>query len=155
MVFDAFLKIDGIEGECADNSHRNEIEVLSFNWGIDQEKTHSSSPSAGDRVNFHPFSIVKKLDKSSPKLAIACISGEVIKNIRLELRRAGGDQQPIMEYRFSDVLITSFRPAGTVNSESILLEEVSFSYAKIELRYMQKGAGNIAAGWDLRANRKI
>ena len=34
MPFDAFLKIDGIEGESLDAKHKDEIDVLSFHWGI-------------------------------------------------------------------------------------------------------------------------
>ncbi len=33
MAQDMFIKIDGIEGESLDASHKNEIEVLSWRWG--------------------------------------------------------------------------------------------------------------------------
>ena len=32
MTQDIFLKINGIEGESQDSDHKNEIEVLAFNW---------------------------------------------------------------------------------------------------------------------------
>ncbi len=35
-LFDAFLKIEGIDGESADSKHKGEIELLSFSWGETQ-----------------------------------------------------------------------------------------------------------------------
>ena len=34
MAFDAFLKIEGIEGESTDKVHPGEIEIQSFSWGV-------------------------------------------------------------------------------------------------------------------------
>ena len=34
MASDIFLKIDGIKGEATDVSHPNEIEVVSWSWGV-------------------------------------------------------------------------------------------------------------------------
>lgn len=164
MAFDAFLKIEGIEGESTDDKHKGEVEVLSYSWGATQRASASAS-SAGsitsERADFHPFTIVKALDKASPKLYLSCASGEHLKSVRLELCRAGGDKQPYMEYKMTDVIVTSVRPGGSGQGESVPLEEVSFSYGKIEWKYTQtkveggKGAGNVVAGWDLKTNKKV
>ena len=34
MAFDAFVKIDGIEGESTDEKHAGWIEVISYNAGL-------------------------------------------------------------------------------------------------------------------------
>ena len=36
MAADYFLKIDGIKGESLDDKHKDEIDVLSFSWGVSQ-----------------------------------------------------------------------------------------------------------------------
>ncbi|HKG93867.1 MAG TPA: type VI secretion system tube protein Hcp [Gemmatimonadaceae bacterium] len=164
MAVDMFLKIDAIDGESTDDKHKGEIEVLSYSWGITQQKSASAS-SAGSlsaqRASFNDFHIVKAIDKTSPKLALACADGTHIKSIRLELCRAGGDKQPYMEYKFTDVLVTSFRPGGSGHGEALPLEEVSFTYGKAEWKYTQtkveggKAAGNVAGGWDLKSNKKV
>ena len=41
MAVDVFLKIKGIPGESADSKHKNEIDVLSYSWGISQTGTMS------------------------------------------------------------------------------------------------------------------
>ena len=45
MPSDVFLKVDGVEGESSDSKHKNEIEVLSFSWGVTQAITGTVSSS--------------------------------------------------------------------------------------------------------------
>ncbi len=49
MASDMFLKIDGIPGESTDKAHANEIEVLSFSWGIQQQRSGSASSGEASR----------------------------------------------------------------------------------------------------------
>lgn len=164
MAVDMFLKIEGIDGESTDDKHKKEIEVLSFSWGVSQHRSASAS-SAGSlsaqRADFSDFSIVKAIDAASPKLLLACCDGTHLKSVRLELCRAGGDKQAYMEYKFTDVLVTSFRPGGRHESETLPLEEVSFAFGKAEWAYTQtkveggRAAGRVPAGWDLKANKKV
>jgi type VI secretion system secreted protein Hcp len=165
MAFDAFLKVDGIPGESTDDAHADQIEVLSFSSGVSQTSSASASSGGGassERADFQDFSIVKALDKASPKLAVACADGTHISEVVLELCRAGGDKLKYMEYKLSDCIVSSVRPGGSAQGgETLPLEEVSFNYGKIEWIYTQQkradgtGGGNVAAGWDLEKNVKI
>jgi len=74
MAFDAFLKIDTIPGECTDDKHAEWIEILSFSHGVSQQVSGSVSSGGGrsaERCDHSDFSVVKTLDKASPKLDIA------------------------------------------------------------------------------------
>jgi type VI secretion system secreted protein Hcp len=165
MAFDAFIQIDGIPGESTDDAHADWIEVLSYSCGVTQPSSGSASSGGGasaERADFQDFSIVKALDKASPKLALACADGTHISEIILELCRAGGDKVKYMEYKLSDAMVTSVRPGGSsAGGEALPLEEVSFNYGKIEWTYTQQkrgdgsGGGNVAAGWDLEKNAKV
>jgi len=165
MPADMFLKIDGIEGESSDKAHAGEIEVLSYSWGVSQQRSGSAS-SAGSltagRADFQDLMIVKAIDKSSPLLTQHCADGKHLASIRLELCRAGEDKQPYMKYTFTDVIITSFQPGGSGgDGETLPTESVSFAYGKAEWEYTQtkvtggKGSGSVAGGWDLKANAKV
>lgn len=163
MAFDAFLKIGTIPGESTDDKHKEWIEILSFRHGVEQPASGSPSDRGGrssGRVNHDQFSITKALDKASPKLALACCNGEHIQEIQIELCRATGDKQPYMNYKLSDVIVSSVSPLGDATAEeSLPLEDVSFSYGKIEWTYTetdhQTGAakGDVAAHWDLVKNK--
>lgn len=162
MAFDAFLKIEGVPGESSDDKHTDWIEVLSFSVGVDQPSSGAASSGGGrsaERANFQDFSIVKALDKASPKLALACADGTHIKEVKLELCRASGDKQKYMEYLLNDVIVSSARPGGSAQGgEALPLEEVSFNYGKIEWTYTEtdhktgKPKGDIKAHWDLTSN---
>lgn len=163
MAFDAFIKIDGVPGESTDDKHKDWIEVLSYSWGISQPKSASASTAGGasaERADFQDFSIVKALDKASPKLALACAQGKHIKEVKLELCRAGGDKVKYMEYKLSNCIISSVRRGGAAQGgETLPLEEVAFDYGKIEWTYTQQkredgsGGGQVSANWDLQANK--
>lgn len=165
MPFDAFLKIDGIEGESTDDKHKNEIEVESYSCGVCQPAAGGRSSGGGaaaQRADFQDFSVVKALDKASPKLMLFCATGEHIKNIKLTCCRASGDKQPYLEIKMEDCIVSSYRPGGSSKSGSPLpLEEVSFNYGKITYDYTTtdhatgKPGGHVTAGWDTIANKKI
>lgn len=165
MAFDAFLKIDGVEGESTDAGHKNWIEILSFNHGMSQPASSSASTAGGataGRVNMQDFSIVKFVDKATAKLAEACCTGKHVPNIKIEVCRAGGDKLKYMEYKLSDAIVSAVRQGGSSSgSEDIPVEEVSFNFGKIEWTYTQQkrsdgsGGGNVSAGWDLKQNKKV
>jgi type VI secretion system secreted protein Hcp len=162
-MFDAFLKINGIEGESQDDKHKNQIEILSYSFGASQTATGAASSGgarSAERVNLSDFSIVKSLDKASPKLFLHCCNGKHIPDVTLELCRATGDKQPYAEYKMTDVMISSYRPGGASHGgEALPMEEVSFNYAKIEFKYTAtdhktgKSAGDVKANWDQVANK--
>ena len=163
MAFDAFLKIDGVPGESTDDKHKNWIEILSFSHGVSQSSSGSASSGGGrsaERCDHQDFSIVKTLDKASPKLALYCSNGTHIKEVKLELCRATGDKQKYMEYKMSDVIVSSARPGGSSEGgETLPLEEVSFNYGKIKWTYTEldhmtgQPKGDVEAYWDLVKNK--
>ncbi len=165
MALDTFLKIDGIPGESTDDTHRDWIEILSYNTGLSQKASASASSGGGassERADFQDFCVVKVLDRASPKLAVACAEGTHISEVTLELCRAEGDRIKYMEYKLTDCIVSSWRNEGSSQGgETQPPEEVSFNYGKIEWTYtMQKrpdgsGGGNVAAGWDLKKNAKV
>jgi len=167
MAIDAFLKIDGIPGESMDDREKNNIEILSYSTGIAQSATRSKSSHGGGssgRADFDDFHVVKALDSSSPKIALACANGTHIKDVILSLYRSGGDKLKYMEYKLQNCIISSYHPSGSSEGdadESIPIETISFNYGKIQWTYTQQkrgdgsGGGNVSAGWDLEQNKKM
>jgi type VI secretion system secreted protein Hcp len=163
MAFDAFLKIDGVPGESLDDKHKDWIEILSFSHGISQPASMTASSVGGataERVNMGDFSIVKFVDKASPKLHEQCCSGKHIKDVTIELCRAGGDKLKYMEVKLEQVIISSVNAGGTSQgSGGFPTESVSFNFGKVKWTYTQQkrddgsGGGNVAGGWDLIANK--
>jgi len=163
MAFDAFLKIDGIPGESTDDKHKDWIEILSYSCGASQPGSGAASSGGGrsaERVDLQDFSIVKTLDKASPKLFLHCCNGRHIKEIMLELCRAGGDKHKYMEYKLENVIVSSVRPGGSAQGgETLPLEEVTFNYGKINVTYTQTDhktgmpGGQVSSHWDAVTNK--
>src|SRR5689334_6869301 len=84
MSQDIFLKINGIEGESHDSDHKNEIEVLSFNWHVHQESTmHAGSGGGAGKATVEDFEFVHHVDRSSPNLMKYCLTGKHVQEARL------------------------------------------------------------------------
>jgi len=91
MAVDMFLKLDPIKGESADQKHKNEIDVLSWSWGLNQtgSQHHSAGGGAG-KVSVHDLHFTHWADKSTAYLIKACAKGEHIAKGLLTVRKAGG-----------------------------------------------------------------
>ena len=80
-----FLKIDGIEGESTDQAHAREIEALSFNWS----ESPAPSTSGSARIRMNDFTVQFPIEKASPKLFLACATGQHVKEAVLTARKPG------------------------------------------------------------------
>ena len=160
-AFDAYLKIDGIPGESTDASHKNEIEVLSWSWGMTQSGSAVPGPGVTNKVTMQDFHFVARFDKASPKLMLACAGGTNIAQVELVLRYPGGTNQvEYLNIKLENVIVSSVKTVGTATSGDVLpLEEVSFNYAKIRMTYQavdQSGAPSgppVTGSWDLVTNQ--
>lgn len=159
MASDYFLKIDGIDGESTDDKHKGEIEVLSYSWSETQTGTHGAGGGGGaGKVSMSDFSFMMQANKASPKLMLACATGDHIKTAKLTLRKAGGEQQEYMSITFSDVLVSSYNTGG--GGGEIPNESITLNFGKVEFEYKpQKPDGTLDApiktGYDLKTNKKI
>jgi len=158
MASDIFAKIGDIKGESLDDKHKDEIEVLSFSWGVTNHATMSSGAGGGaGKATFQDLSIVHKIDKASPQLMRACATGTHLKEATITQRKAGKGQQEFLVIKMNDIIITSVTDGastGEVGSET-----VSLAFAKIEFQYKAvKMDGASDAGiffkYDLKANKE-
>jgi type VI secretion system secreted protein Hcp len=130
-----FLKIEGIKGESTVRDHKGEIDVVGFSFGASHPSTAASGGGGGaGKVSISSFTITKKLDKSSPLLFKACATGEHIKKAQITLRKAGKGQQDYLEFKFSDVVISSLQqgtsPKGTPQ------EQLTLNFKKAEESFL-------------------
>jgi type VI secretion system secreted protein Hcp len=157
---DYFLKIDGIDGESSDDKHKGEIDVLSFSWGSTNSGVSATGGGGGaGKVDMGDFHFTMAVNKATPKLMLACASGQHFKTAVLVCRKAGGEQQEYHKVTMSDVLVSSYQTGGSAG-EIVPTEQFALNFAKIEYEYKpQKADGSldaaVKAGWDLKANKKV
>lgn len=161
MAFDSFVQIDGIEGESTDSKHSGWIEIATYSHHIIQKSSATASSVGGasaERADFGDFVFTKMVDKSSPKIAIACAAGTHINKVIVEICRAGGEKLNYMTYELTNCIISGYSAAGGSN---VPAESVTINFGKINIIYTQQkrqgggAAGNVPAGWDLQRNCKL
>jgi type VI secretion system secreted protein Hcp len=157
MAGKIFAKIGDIKGESRDTRHKDEIDVLSWSWGLTQSVAPGRGGGGGaGKATFSDLTFVHNIDKASPILFKTCATGTHIPEAVLTARKAGRGQVDFLVVKLSDVLITGVH--ATVSGTADMSETVSLSFAKVELEYRpQKENGAAAAGvsfkYDLLKNR--
>ena len=156
---DYFLKINGIPGESQDDKHKDEIQLESWSWGETNSGSHSAGGGGGaGKVNMQDFSFTMHVNKATPKLFIACATGQHIPDALLVCRKAGKTQQEYLKIKFTDLLISSYQSGGSDKGEVVPVEQVSFNFSKIEYTYAPQNkdgslAAPVVAGYDLKAQK--
>ena len=108
------------------------IPILGFSF-VNQTARTGGGSGAG-RAALHEFQITKQVDKSSPKLALACANGTHFKQVTITLRKAGGTKQQYLRYTLTNTLISSFQTGGSGHNVTPT-ESLSLNFTKIQITY--------------------
>jgi type VI secretion system secreted protein Hcp len=158
MAANIFAKIGDIKGESLDSKHKDEIEVLSFSWGLtNADVTAPGGGGGAGKATFHDLAIVHKIDKATPNLLRACATGEHLKEATITHRKAGKGQLEFLIVKMNDVIITGVTHGGTGGQPGP--ETVSLAFAKVDLEYKpQKRDGSLDVGihfkYDIKGNKE-
>lgn len=134
-----------IEGSCEMQGRTGTILVYELKHNIYMPRDHHSGLPTSKRVH-EPFTIVKMIDKSSPKLFQALCTGEHMKNVTLKFYRITkqGTEEHYYTTVLEDAIITGFQPAMpttlmAINDPYGHMEIVSFTYKKIKMTWEPTG----------------
>jgi type VI secretion system secreted protein Hcp len=157
MAIHMYLKLDSIKGESSQSKYEDQIEVLSWTWGLTQSgSAHHGSGTGTAGVTVGDVSIVKFVDRSTPTLIKYCCAGTFFDSGKLTVLKAGTEPTPYFELELLQGLVTSVNSGG-VGPEERLIETVSFNFKVFKLGYTPqkkgKGEGVIPAGWDIPKNK--
>jgi type VI secretion system secreted protein Hcp len=161
MAFDAFLKLDAMEGESTDDKYRGWVEIESYGFGVSHLTTiGSATGGAGSgKTAVGELKITKVVDKSSAVLFQKCCTGEHFAKGRMVVRKAAGvgGQIDFLTYAMENVFVTSLQVGS--QSDECPVESLSLAYGRVGFDYHpQKLDGSqapaIHGGWDQIANKK-
>ena len=159
MAQDIFLKINGIDGESLDATHKSEIEVLSWGWRVSQDSTmHAGSGGGAGKATVDDLSFEHLMDRASPNLMKYCLTGKHIDQAVLTVRKAGGNPLEYLKISMSDVIVTKVQPSGS-NDDNGIREQVRLSFAKVKQEYIVQNAqggsgGAVTAAYDIKGNKE-
>ena len=147
MATSVFARIGTIKGESQDARHKDEIDVLSWAWGVSQSGTAGHGTGGGvGRASFHDFNFAHHVDRASPLLMKACATGQHISDATITVRRAGKGQHEYLILKMTDILVTSVSTSVRAEDGSPI-EDVVLAFAKVDLEYKpQKPDGSLDVG---------
>jgi type VI secretion system secreted protein Hcp len=121
---------------------------LRYSMAVTSPRDVATGQASGKR-RYQPLSIVHPIGPSSPQLFNAVVSNEVLKTVKLTLSRATPDGRSATSFTITlmNATVASLRHL-TLDSTSpsyaaapVVVEEVTFSFAKIEMT--APGAGTV------------
>jgi type VI secretion system secreted protein Hcp len=152
MAVDIFLDLGTVKGESLDSTHKDEIDVLSWSWGLSQSGTmHLGTGGGGGKVAVHDLSITKYTDRATPSIITACSTGKHFPTGKLTVRKAGGTK-PLEYYtiEMDKVLVTNYSTGGS---------DVTLNFEKFHVTYQQQDptsgsalGGVVESKWNIPAN---
>lgn len=150
MSVQIVLKLGDIKGESIVENHKEEIDVVSWSWGITQTgSSHIGSGGGAGSADVHDLTITKYVDKASPNIAKYCYTGAPMKGDVLLtcIKVGGGTPEKPNKVEFvkikmtGTVMVSSFSPAGA-GSDERFTETITIHFSEVLYEYTLQGKDN-------------
>lgn len=154
---DAYLKLDGIKGDSAAKDYKDQIDVLSWSWGMSHDVSTTGTGSGTGKTVFQPFSWMQGLDRSFVPMFSAIAGGEKLDFATLSVQRTGDNPQAFFTMNFKDVRLTSLTSNGNQGGAYIAVS-AALVYDAIEMSYRPQNKDGslgteITGRWDVKQGK--
>lgn len=137
---DAFLHVDGIQGESTDSSHPGDIEIISWSYpgeaaALEGAASGHASSSGG------AIRITKRVDNTSPAIMQAVTTGRRFAKATLFVPKAGGDPTEYLQYDMEGVVFSEHSKSSGGTSKgggTAPVETVSLNFTSLAAAYTAK-----------------
>lgn len=142
---DVFLSVQTrragkIKGESSLAGHEEDILVASWNWGLSASSAIGSTQATGRRA-YTALTVQKSIDQATTALMSALATNDIVKEAKLTMRRAGGDQEDFFIITLKEARVTGLSHATSADGSTV--ETVQFTFTKVEVEYRpQKTTGS-------------
>lgn len=160
MAVDMYIKLDDIKGESKDAGHTNEIDVLSWSWGVAQGGSAQTGGGSGTgKASVSDISFTKPVDKSTPLLFQMCCAGTAITKALLTVRKAGDKPLEYLKITMNQGIISSVH-VGADRGHDVLTETITLNFASFTYEYTPQkpdgsGDASVVKGYDIAGNKKV
>lgn len=144
-----FVKFGDFEGEATDSKHKGwsimhtlSAPLTRATGGFEQSERGGGATAVGQ------ITVVKDLDAATVKIQKACVSGQKLPKVKVELCTVtGGGTQPYLVYELEDVIVTSYDLEDPTDSKNLQpTERVTFTYGKVTWTYGKFGTDGSSQG---------
>ena len=158
MARDILLELKGIKGES--KKEDDWIDVISWGWGMSNHGSWHDGGGGGEgKGEVHDITITKYVDKATPNIMLACMTGEHVDDATLILRKAGGEALEYLTIKMKKVCVTSVQ-TGSSGDDDRFTESISLSFAEVEVEYKPQadsgsGEGAVPIGYSIEKGEVI
>jgi type VI secretion system secreted protein Hcp len=142
-----FLRLDGIVGSATGAAHQNEIVVSTYSQAFSNTTSAVTGSGGGSgKVNCGEITVMKNIDKSSPKLIGAVVTGSHIAagDILFDSSRGNGSLVESYHVALTDVVVTEI--AQMDHTPQGVMERVTLSARQFKFTFLPTTiAGNTGA----------
>ena len=132
-----------VKGESTTADHVDDIGVVGWHWGLTGASV-AGSTQAGARRSYTALTVIKHIDQATTALMSALASNDEVKEARLTMRRAGGDQEDYFIVKVQGGRITGVQH-GT-GEDGSTLETVDIHFSKVDVEYRPQSAAGLRTG---------
>jgi len=144
-AIDAFMKIDGVQGDSVVQDHADEIDVLSWSWGMSQSgTTHIGTGAGAGKVDVQDISFTMSAGSAIPALMQASATGKHYDSAILILRKAGETPLDYIKIELKNVIVTSVSTAGS-DGQTVTFN-VTLNFSEFKYSYQPQDKTGAAEG---------
>ncbi|MBT8404567.1 MAG: type VI secretion system tube protein Hcp [Gemmatimonadetes bacterium] len=160
MAFDAYLELEGLEGESETTGFEGQIEIYSFSFGASNPASITTSGMATGKATVSSFNIMKTTDTTSPEIFQQCMQGVHWPTATVTLLKSGGEASlPFLVFEFKELYCSTINWSGGSGGDDRPMESISFDFSAVKVTYSQQDEKGAAAkqptgAWDLRTQTK-
>jgi type VI secretion system secreted protein Hcp len=101
-----------------------------------------------------------KASKATPKLMLACATGEHFSMATLTIVRTDRESEDYFTITLTDVLVSAYRVGGSSASDPVPTDSISLNFSKIEFEYTPQSPDGsteapVKAGYDVKASKSV
>jgi type VI secretion system secreted protein Hcp len=130
-----FAKYGNVKGNATDARHKDWMEVLSFDWGLERS-VNTPTGSVANRVASETMVwdvvLSKTLDEASASLLMEAFTRKSQADLTVHQLSTAVQGLNVVEYVFSNALITKYVTTSTGDRP---LETISFNFTKIAFNF--------------------
>jgi type VI secretion system secreted protein Hcp len=132
-----------VAGEAVAVGHEDEIQLRAWSWGMAAGSAIGSTQSTVRR-SYKALTVVKAIDAATTPLMSALATNDEVKEARLSMRKAGGEQNDYFVITLSGARVVTID--HHVSAEGSTTESVAFAFSKVRVEYYpQQSSGQRGA----------
>lgn len=132
-----------VKGEVTTDGHVDDIELVGWQWGLSASSALGNTQVTARR-SYTALTVVKHIDQASTALMAALATNDEVKEARLTMRRAGGEQEDFYTIKLQGARISAVQQGADPDGET--RETVTIAFTKVDVEYRPQRATGLRGG---------